>query len=48
MAPARLFLTAALASLILGVISWFVVERRFLQRSAVLKHEGREVAFEKG
>ena len=39
MAPVRLFLLAALASLILGVLSWFVVERRFLQRSAVLKHE---------
>jgi peptidoglycan/LPS O-acetylase OafA/YrhL len=41
-APMNLFMLAAPISLILGALSWFLVERHFLGRAARLKHEGRE------
>jgi len=41
MSPFKLFALAALVSLIAGVLSWFLVERRFLSRPAQLKHEGK-------
>jgi peptidoglycan/LPS O-acetylase OafA/YrhL len=39
-APLTLFAEAAPLTLIAGALSWFLVERHFLPRSSVLKHEG--------
>jgi peptidoglycan/LPS O-acetylase OafA/YrhL len=41
MAPMRLLILAAPLSLLVGVLSWFFVERHFLSRGAILKHEGK-------
>jgi len=38
--PLTLFAEAAPLTLIAGALSWFLVERHFLQRSSQLKHEG--------
>jgi len=38
--PLMLFAEAAPLTLIAGALSWFLVERHFLQRSSQLKHEG--------
>jgi peptidoglycan/LPS O-acetylase OafA/YrhL len=38
--PWLLFLTATPLTVIVGALSWFLVERRFLPRSSQLKHEG--------
>jgi peptidoglycan/LPS O-acetylase OafA/YrhL len=38
--PWLLFLEAAPITLIVGALSWFLVERHFLRRSSLLKHEG--------
>lgn len=43
MAPLKLFLLSAPMSLLVGALSWFLVERHFLARSTLLKHEGKEV-----
>jgi peptidoglycan/LPS O-acetylase OafA/YrhL len=40
MTPAKLFFLAAPIALAAGALSWFLVERRFLSRGSVLKHEG--------
>jgi peptidoglycan/LPS O-acetylase OafA/YrhL len=39
MAPLTLFLIATPISIFLGALSWFLVERHFLARSSVLRHE---------
>jgi peptidoglycan/LPS O-acetylase OafA/YrhL len=39
-APLTLFAEATPLTLIAGALSWFLVERNFLPRSSVLKHEG--------
>jgi peptidoglycan/LPS O-acetylase OafA/YrhL len=44
MAPIKLFMLSAPISLLFGVLSWFLVERHFLARSTVLKHEGKQLA----
>lgn len=41
LAPAALFAVAAPTTLVVGVLSWFFVERHFLSKSTQLKHEGR-------
>ena len=41
MHPLKLFLLAAPATLIIGALSWFLVERHFLGKSAQLRHEGQ-------
>ena len=38
--PLMLFAEAAPFTLMVGALSWFLVERHFLQRSSQLKHEG--------
>ena len=38
--PLMLFAEAAPLTLVVGALSWFLVERHFLQRSSQLKHEG--------
>jgi len=43
MAPIKLFLLAAPISVGVGALSWFLVERHFLGRGSVLKHEGVDV-----
>ena len=44
MTPLKLFLLAAPISLFVGALSWFLVERHFLSRGSLLKHEGKENA----
>jgi peptidoglycan/LPS O-acetylase OafA/YrhL len=39
--PLKLFALAAPLTLIVGVASWFLVERHFLTRSAQRRHEGK-------
>jgi peptidoglycan/LPS O-acetylase OafA/YrhL len=41
MSPIKLFALAFPISLVAGAVSWFFVERYFLSRPALLKHEGR-------
>jgi len=38
--PWLLFAEAAPLTILVGALSWFLVERHFLQRSSQLKHEG--------
>jgi peptidoglycan/LPS O-acetylase OafA/YrhL len=42
--PIALFLLATPVSLGLGALSWFLVERRFLSRSALVRHTGQTFA----
>jgi len=43
MEPLKLFLISAPLAVGAGVVSWFLVERHFLTRNSLLKHEGREM-----
>lgn len=43
MAPLKLFLLATPATVLIGVLSWFLVEKHFLARSSQLRHEGKEI-----
>ncbi len=43
MSPAALFATATPITLVVGALSWFIVEKHFLTKSAQLKHEGKPI-----